>query len=257
MIRSIVLGLMISMALAAHTAAQNQGAFADDPYQPNVKYDGRFTFVRIRYTPLNDGGGFGRFRGGRNDPKWDHDYAKGERHFSKILAELTTLRARTENTNILTLDDPELFKFPVAYLCEPGFWNPSDKEVAGLRSYLTKGGFIIFDDFVGNQIYNLEGQLRKVLPEARMIPLTPAHPLFDAFYRIPSLDYVHPYFGQPSIFFGIFVDNDPTKRLMAVINYTNDISEYWEWSDTGQFAIDLSNDAYKLGVNYVVYALTR
>jgi hypothetical protein len=59
------------------------------------------------------------------------------------------------------------------------------------------------------------------------------------------------------MFFGIFEDNDPTKRMLAIINYNNDISEYWEWSDTGQFPIELSNDAYKLGVNYVVYALTR
>lgn len=252
-------GLLVSLlgfAAAGTAAAQERGAFADEPYHPNVPYDGRFTFVRIRYTPIA-GGGFGRFRGGRDDPKWDHDYPKGERHFSKILEELTTLRARPAETNILTLDDPELFKYPVAYLTEPGFWNPSDREVAGMRAYLRKGGFVIFDDFVGNQMFNLESQLRRVLPEARMIPLSADHPIFDAFYRITSLDYVHPYFGQPSVFFGIFEDNDPAKRMLAIINYNNDISEYWEWSDTGAFPIDLSNDAYKLGVNYIVYALTR
>src|SRR5690606_7215125 len=131
--------------------------------------------------------------------------------------------------------------------------GPSEAEVQGLRNYLLKGGFLIVDDFVANQWLNFEAQMRKVLPEARFVPLTPAHPIFDSFYRIESLDYDHPVFpGNPSQFLGIFEDNDPTRRLMVIVNYNNDIGEYWEFSDTGLFPIDLSNTAYKLGVNYVV-----
>ena len=139
-----------------------------------------------------------------------------------------------------------------------GFAMPTEKEVVGLRNYLKKGGFLIFDDFLGNDIVNLEAQLRRVLPESRMIPIPLNHPIFDAFYRIESFEpYIHPYAQIPTQFLGIFEDNDPTKRLMAAIDYNGDISEYWEWSDTGAFAIDLSNEAYKLGVNYIIYALTR
>ncbi len=223
---------------------------------PNVSYDGLFTFVRIRFDPSAGAmGGLGWYPG---DQRWDHDYPRGERHFTKILSELTTVSPRVDASNILTLDDPELFKFPVAYLCEPGSWQPNEKEAEGLRNYLKKGGFFIIDDFQGNDIFNLEAQLRRVLPESRMIPIPLQHPIFDSFYRIASFDqYVHPYSQAPTQFLGIFEDNDPTKRLMAAINYNGDISEYWEFSDTGAFPIDLSNDAYKLGVNYVVYALTR
>jgi hypothetical protein len=56
---------------------------------------------------------------------------------------------------------------------------------------------------------------------------------------------------------GIFEDNDPTKRLIMIINQNNDLSEYWEYSNQGMFPIDLSNEAYKLGINYIVYALSR
>ena len=244
------------MAAASPMAAQrNRGPeggtdFGDAPV-PNVPYDGRFTFVRIKFEV-----GLQGFRG-RRDLKWDHDYPRAERHFTKILEELTTVQPRVDASNIFALDDPDLFKFPIAYLSEPGFWQPTDREVAGARAYLQKGGLMILDDFVGNQIFNLENQLRRILPGARMIALTKEHPIFDAFYRIESLDYVHPMFGQPSIFFGVFEDNDPAKRMLMIVNYNNDIGEYWEWSDTGLFAIDLSNDAYKIGVNYLVYALTR
>ena len=66
-----------------------------------------------------------------------------------------------------------------------------------------------------------------------------------------------PYGGYPALWLGIYEDNDPTKRIMVMINANNDMAEYWEFSDVGYYAIDLSNDAYKLGVNYVIYALTH
>lgn len=219
----------------------------------NVPYDGRFTFARIRYEPAG-GGGF-RFRG--RDLKWDHDTPRAELHFTKILRELTTLRPYIEGGNILTLDDPELFKYPVAYLCEPGFWVPTDVEAKALRDYLAKGGFLIVDDFAADQWYNFESQMQRVLPGARLVQLDEKHPIFDSFFRIASLAYAHPYYRLPSQFFGIYQDNDPSKRLLAIVNYNNDIAEYWEWSDTGFLPLDLSNEAYKLGVNYIIYAMTH
>jgi len=221
---------------------------------PNVPYDGRFTFARIRYQMSLDA--FGGRRFGSDEP-WFHDYPRAERNFTAILSELTTVQVQREGSVILTLDDPDLFKYPVAYMAEPGFWQPNDLEVAGMRAYLLKGGFVIFDDFAGDHFLNLVAQLRRVLPEHRPVRLTAEHPIFDSFYKIPSLDYTHPYYGLPSEFWGVFEDNDPSKRLLMIINQNNDLSEYWEYSDQGMYPIDLSNEAYKLGINYIVYALSR
>jgi hypothetical protein len=220
----------------------------------NVPYDGRFTFARIRYTVSFEG--FGGGRGGGGEP-WFHDYPRAERNFTAILSELTTIQVQRAGSVIISLTDKDLFKYPVAYMAEPGFWRPSDPEVAALRAYLLKGGFLIFDDFAGDHFLNLAAQLRRVLPEHRLVQLTAEHPIFDSFYRIPSLDYTHPYYGLKSEFWGIFEDNDPTKRLIMIINQNNDLSEYWEYSNQGMFPIDLSNEAYKLGINYIVYALSR
>ena len=120
------------------------------------------------------------------------------------------------------------------------------------------GGFIIFDDFAGEHWMNFQTQMKKVLPGLRPIELDLSHPIFDSFYRIKSLEYDHPvYRGARSVFYGVFEANDPTKRMLAIVNYNNDLSEYWEFSDTGMFPLDMSNEAYKLGVNYIIYALTR
>ena len=59
------------------------------------------------------------------------------------------------------------------------------------------------------------------------------------------------------MFYGYFEKNDPSKALQMIVNFNNDVSEYWEFSDTGFAPIDLSNEAYKLGVNYVIYAMTH
>ena len=218
----------------------------------NVPYDGRFTFARIRYDEAGDGGfGF------RRDVKWAHDYPRGERHLTKIVSELSSIRARTQASNVMALDDPELFKYPIAYLCEAGYWRPSEAEAQALRAYLTKGGFMIFDDFARSDWVNFEEQMRRVMPQLRPMRLTLEDRIFDSFYRIEKLDYSHPYYGVPSEFWGFYEDNDRTKRLLAVVNYNNDMSELWEFSDEGMFPVDMSNEAYKLGVNYLVYAMTR
>ena len=220
---------------------------------PNAEYDGRYVFARISYSePMS----FGGRRGG--GPPWRHDYPRAERNFLKILNELSSIRVRTDASTIISLDNPELFRFPVIYMAEPGFWIPSEQEVLALRAYLQKGGFMIFDDFAGNRDwFNLETQVQKVLPGALPIRLDTSHPIFDSFYRIENLDYYHPLQQIPSEFYGVFENNDPTQRMMMMINHNNDLSEYWEFSDMGYFPIDLSNEAYKLGINYIVYALSR
>jgi hypothetical protein len=131
----------------------------------------------------------------------------------------------------------------------------NEAEAAGLRAYLQKGGFIIFDDFRENHRDNLVFQMRQVLPDARWAPLEPTHPIFHSFFEINSLD-VEGYYG-PAEWTGLFEDNDPAKRLLAVANYNHDLGEMWEFSDTGYLPVDLSNEAYKFGVNYVMYAMTH
>ena len=68
----------------------------------------------------------------------------------KILDALTTVPGHVEEHNVMALSDPEIFRFPVLYMCEPGYWTVTDAEVAALRAHLQKGGFIIFDDFRGS-----------------------------------------------------------------------------------------------------------
>jgi hypothetical protein len=274
LIHAISLGLTLLAALPLGLEAQRRGrgrgfggdrggyaklqemVESGDFSKYNISYDGRFTFVRIRFTPLEDWSGWRR-----GPPEWSHDYPMGEQNYMKIMREVTGLRPHVDASNILAADDPELFKFPVGYICEPGFWTATDKEAAGLRAYLQKGGFLIFDDFEGEHWFNFEEKMHQVLPGAEFVKLDPSYPIFHSFFDIDDLEPLSHdnYRSQRSgaVFYGIFEENDPKKRLMAIVNYNNDIGEDWEWSGTGFYPIELSNEGYKLGVNYLIYALTH
>jgi hypothetical protein len=232
------------------TAQRDVPAF---PYQSDAAYDGRITFVRLRWQSAR-----GVSRGGWGSA-WNHDYPRAEQHLSLILKELTTADIRTDGSRILALDDPELFKHPIAFMWEPGFWTMTDREAESFRAYLLKGGFAVFEDFDGaDQWRNFEIQMQRVLPNGRFVKLEPSHRIFGSFFQIKDIDaIVHPMSHIRPSYYGLFEDNDPSKRLIVVANFDNDVPEYWEWSGEGLFPFDASNEAYKLGVNYMIYGLTH
>jgi hypothetical protein len=269
--RAALIGAILAAATVASVAgvAQDRQRFRGGggfdqggppiEYQGNTPYDGRFVFVRLRYS---FGSGFGGRRGG--GPPWSHDYPRGEVHFTKILKEITYVNPRLDGSNVLTLDDPELFNYPIAYMAEPGFWSPSDKEAEGFRAYLKKGGFAIFDDFREGEGHwdNLQQQMRRVLPEARWVEITDGrHQLWHSFFEIPDTSVMRPppVYDQSMMitYWGIFEDNDPKKRLIAIANVNGDLSEYWEWSGEGFAPVELDNEAYKFGINYFIYGMTH
>jgi hypothetical protein len=250
--RWVLAGLIVAAVAGGIAVAGAQGRFLSSRYKNELTYDGRFTFVRIRWQ--GGGGGFGRFG---NSDAWNHDYPRAEQHLTRLLKDITYIDARTEGSLILTLDDPELFKYPIVMMWEPGFWTMSDSEALHFRDYLLKGGFAIFDDFEMEQWNNYEEQMRRVLPEGRFVKLDASHPVFDTFFRMNTIEFPHPMLGYIPNYFGIFEDNDPTKRLMVIANHNNDVAEYWEWSGDGRFPVDMSNEAWKLGINYFLYGMTR
>jgi hypothetical protein len=240
----------------------------DQTYQPpafhgNPLYDGRFTFARIKYR------GFLHWSG-REGPGWSHDYPDAEENFTKILRDISAVKPFVQAGPILgsalvALDDPALFKYPVSYMSEPGGWQPNDKEIAGFRAYLQKGGFMIFDDFRENyrgeyDFTNLRQQMARAIPNAKWVQLTGTEPIFDSFFKIDlkaAVSSVSAYGSNLPTYWTVYEDNDPKKRMLLIANVDNDIGESWQYSGTGFVPIAAANETYKLGVNYIIYALTH
>jgi hypothetical protein len=234
-------GLLCALALGAGVATAQRRYYIE----PNAQYDARFTFVRVRYTVYGRSG-------------WEFDYPTMERNLMQMTREVTSVAPHVEDSNIYALDDPQLLKYPVAYLSEPGYWIPSESEVAGLRTYLAKGGFFIVDDFMRGEWANFEHQIHRVLPNAVIHRLSVDNPIFHSFFEISSLAMSYPHDANlKAEFLGIYEDNDPAQRLSVIINYNNDIGDYMEWSGAGWWPVNITNDAYKLAINYIIYGLTH
>ncbi len=239
--------VLSAMVLPVIAAGQNFGRFFR--LQPTAaEYDGRFTFTRIRYGT----------RVGRNGG-WGHDYPAADRNFAALLDYATHMRVRLDDSNILDLDDPRIFQNPVIYMSEPGYWTTDDAEARSLRAYLLKGGFIIFDDFDGDAEWrNLVTQMNVVLPEHDFIRLDVNHPIFQSFFSLRTLNVPHPMLpGIEPVFYGLFDKNRTSGRMMAIANWNNDIGDYWEWSAEGLYGQDATADAYRLGIDYLVYVMTH
>ena len=243
----ITAGIALLLATALPVVAGQSGRFFL-PTPTAVEYDSRFAFTRIRYgTRVGGNGG------------WEHDYPQADRNFVALLDYMTHMRVNLTGSNIFDLDDPRIFENPVIYLSEPGGWTTDETEAASLRSYLLKGGFIIFDDFDGDAEWrNLVRQMKVVLPEHDFIRLDVTHPIFQSFFSLRTLAIPHPMLrGIEPEFFGLFDDNRTDGRMMAIANWNNDIGDYWEWSAEGLYGDGETVDAYRLGVDYLVYAMTH
>ncbi|MDQ8164583.1 MAG: DUF4159 domain-containing protein, partial [Gemmatimonadota bacterium] len=111
--RRILLAIVAALALATTAGmAQRRGGRGWVFVEPNAPYDGRFTFVRLRYQIVFGNG-------------WEYDYPAMERNLMFMIRELTNIRPHIRQSNVLDMDDPQLSKYPIAYLSEPGFWVPN------------------------------------------------------------------------------------------------------------------------------------
>lgn len=219
-----------------------------------------FTFVRIEYDSVY------------RSRSWMTDFPDSDLNFSFRLQQLTSLKV-DPNGRILRLTDPELFQYPFIYMIEPGHIALEPDEVACLRRYLLNGGFLMVDDFWGEQEWEtFYRAIKQVFPEREPVELPLEHPIFHCVYdlkekpQIPSLG-VALYGRSQGItwerddartphYRGIF---DDKNRLMAIICHNTDLGDGWEreGEDPWYFREFSEKKAYPLGINIIFYAMTH
>ena len=210
------------------------------------KHGSGFVYARIRYH-------MHQFY--RMEVPWHHDYPYGDELFPSFIKQRTNVDTNHESYEIVDIDSKELFKYPFAYLCEPGYLNLLPEDVVNLKNYLDRGGFLLVDDFRGPAHFeNLRWEMKKVYPDRDFVRLDVSHPIFHSFYDIDSLDMPPPYGFNPVEFWALL---DPKGNIQMIINYNNDLSEVWEWLDKGQRSVHDSVTALELGTNYLIYSMTH
>jgi hypothetical protein len=235
--------LPISISMAQSPSAQPAKAPAN-----GISINGQaFTFARVQWTGNNFGYGFA---GRGNGPLWAHDYPIAEQNLYIAINALTSLPITYEN-KIITFTDDDIFDFPFLYICEVGYWTIGGKEAERLAEYLARGGFLMVDDFRGGfEWSNFLEQIKRVAAKNPQ-PLAADHPIFHCFFDFDHLLAYSPYGGLTPRYYAIFDENG---RIMVMINHNNDIGDGWEWPETDEI---FSTEAFKLGINYLIYSMTH
>ena len=219
-----------------------------------------FTFARLRY---NSHRGWGR---------WATDFPDCDLNFSYRLQQLTSLKVDPQG-KILEISDPALFDYPLVYMIEPGGLEFTEEEVEALRRYLLNGGFMMVDDFWGeDEWYNFYVQIKRVFPDREPVELPLEHPIFHCVYdlkekpQIPSIGA-----AQAGRFNGRTWERDDARephykgifddkgRMMTIICHNTDLGDGWEreGEDPWYFREFSEKKAYPLGINIVFYAMTH
>ena len=226
-----------------------------------------FTFVRIKYH------GFRRNRWSTSGSgMWDIDAPDSDLNLSYRLQQMTSLKV-DPNGRCIELTDPVLFDFPWIYIVEPGGLIFLDEEVPILRRYLLNGGFLMVDDFWGEDEWaNFEREIKRVFPERDIIDLELSHPIFHCVFEITAKRQIpNVRTGTRSERTGITWEtsdskevhyraiNDDKGRMMVMICHNTDLGDGWEEeaTDPYYFAEFSEKKAYPLGINIIFYVMTH
>jgi len=218
-----------------------------------------FVFARLRY-PMMRNGYFGRAGG-----SWATDYPKADRQFVQGVRRLTRIHTRSTE-QVVDLDSDEIFNWPWIYSTEVGRWDLNDRQVKRLREYLLKGGFMMTDDFHGTFEWDVFiASMQRVFPDRPMVELDNKEAVFHVLYDLDERFQVP---GIQMFFTGNIYENDGIEarwrgihdekgRLMVAICHNMDLGDAWEWADHPRYPEKYASLAYRVGVNYIIYAMTH
>lgn len=226
-----------------------------------------FVFTRVQYDS-----GYGRGGGRGWGGGWATDYRDADLNFSFRLQQLTAMKVDSEG-KVLRLTDPELFDHPFIYMSEPGRLEFDDAEVKALRRYLLSGGFLMVDDFWGEDEYqNFYDEIKRVFPDREPQELSLDHPIFHCVFDLKEKPQI-PNFrtGEDSKETGITWERwdarephyraifDDKGRMMVIICHNTDLGDGWEREGVYEYYFREFSEkkAYPLGINIVFYAMTH
>lgn len=269
--RTVVARLAGKLFVAAFAAALTLALVAAHGQSEEFKdaeAAAEFHFARMIYSDSR-GGGFGRFRGGgRGRGWWMQDWPDAEVHFRQGILRLT--RIDVGGHVEVDLFDGRVFEYPWLYATQTGYWELSDPEIAMLREYLLRGGFLVTDDFWDlSEWLVFEESMQRLFPEYPIVDITGGddevlHVLYDVdqLTQIPGQRHLS-YFrsstgrieGLPEPRWrGIY---DDRGRLLVAINFNQDVGDAWEHADDPWYPEPMTALAYRFGINYIIYAMTH
>jgi hypothetical protein len=237
------------------------------PLPPDYQEKTEWAFARLMFPPGPLNGYVGRdWDWHEGNSLWTQDFPRADRHFSLAVRRLTRIHVRSVE-QVVNLDEGDAYDWPWLYAVQVGEWGLTDKQGQALREYCLRGGFFMADDFHGNAEWNeFVTRIRKAFPDYEVKELSDDDPIFHTVYdvdhRIQVVGWSHLREGAKyprdggigAHWLGIA---DEKGRIMVAVSYNSDIGDAWEWADNPRYPAPMADQAMRLGVNYIVYAMSH
>jgi len=240
-------------------------AIGDIPMPSDWQEKTEWAFARLMYPP-------GPLNGYRNRDLdwhvgvslWTQDFPRADRHFAQAMRRLTRIHVRSVEQPV-NLDEGDAYDWPWLYAVQVGEWGLTGQQAQTLREYLLRGGFFMADDFHGAAEWSeFETRIRRAFPERPIVDIPDDDPIFHTVYdvtdryQVPGQAHLRVGYkyadGKGAHWRGIY---DDKGRVMVAISFNSDLGDAWEWADDPWYPAKFSDLAIRLGVNYVVYAMTH
>ncbi len=241
----------------------------DFPVPDDWNQKTEWTRARLHYP------GVSRNRRWGMDLSWTTDYPRSDRHLLQGVRRLTRIDTRSVE-QVVDLDGTDdVYNWPMMYAVEVGHWELPDDQAKQLREFLLRGGFLMVDDFHGDEPYHgvysewqvFVASMTKVFPDRPIEELDSGNPIFHTVYdlderfQVPGWQwyrsgrtYEAGETGKTPHWRGIL---DDKGRVMVAICHNMDLGDAWEWSDDPRYPEKYASLAYRIAMNYFVYDLTH
>lgn len=260
----LILGLVSVTYAQRRFGGQRPWWYDQDDYvatPPDANDKTEFVFGRLKYP--NYGRPFDAYWAARGN--WTIDYPKADRTFVQGLRRLTRINTRSVE-QVVDVDTDEIYNWPWLYVVEPGHWELTMPQAARLREYLLRGGFLMTDDFHGTMEWEIfMDSMRKVFPDRPVVDIENTDQIFHVLYDLDDRFQVpgvvtfgtgrsYEYDGVEAKWRGVY---DDKGRIMVAICQNMDLGDAWEYADNPNYPERYASLAYRIGINYIIYAMTH
>ncbi|HYW41777.1 MAG TPA: DUF4159 domain-containing protein [Bryobacteraceae bacterium] len=274
-------GLMVCSVFAQRPFRQYPAwEYNDYPLPGDYQVPGEWTFARLMYPSTHYQIDWqSEYRRGwdwrAGNTNWTIDYPRSDRHLAAAVRRLTRVDAKSAEQPINLDEDDDVFNYPWLYAVEVGHWEMTDSQIDKFREFLLRGGFFMCDDFHGTDEWNVfMFTMRKVFPDRQVVDLANSEPILhtvfdlDDRYQVPGAQFIQTHSicekcptsrppglgGSGAKWRGIY---DDKGRLMVAICHNVDLGDSWEHADNPEYPEKFSALGIRIGVDYIVYAMTH
>ncbi len=260
----LALALLGIAAAAPRPFREYPGVEHEDlPLPPGYNVPAEWTFARLMYPPWGDRYGT-EWQYGRSN--WTIDYPVADRHVAVMVKRLTSIDTRSSEQPVNLDDDDDVFYWPWLYAVEVGHWDLTDAQAAKLREYLTRGGFLMVDDFHGSQEWAVFVEsMRRVFPDRPIVEIPNDDQIFHMFWdlddrvQVPGAQflYSHRVYEQDGVVPHWRAIYDDKGRIMVAICHDMDLGDSVEHSDNPLYPEKYSAQGMRTFINYILYSMTH